>query len=440
MTMPTRRILIPILYDYYLYAYFHKLIARLLTDGFHVTLLTLDEKVVSDYSHLESDGLVIERGPRLIRILHHSRLVFRAGLWIVGRVWTRMVARSHDFVIVPWANKTIWYLFTRRLPSMACESTTLFMDIETEIEYMKEPSERAGRLERRLSRALDSVLGGRYLPKLRGEVMVYAPGHHLINKLFGYRPPNYFSAFVGLDYFTVPGERYVENYRALGARTEMPVVGSPAYEDVFAIASSLSDEEAAKLKGSLGIAAARTVCTFFLSPSSFSNEQIEEVATVVEVARSWRPDAVCVIKFHPKTVASDPQRFRDRLSALGPDLVLITEFGGDDFNTRLILLSDVVVQKQSTVGFIAMLLKRPMVSYDLASTDYYDDMYKRLGASFHATSPEELRDAFSKIDDPAELEGLRKMQADACRAFCLDAESPCTLISQVIQRHFARPT
>ena len=439
MNAAKRRILVPILYDYYLYNYFQKLIPRLLRDGFQVTLLTVDDKVASDYAHFAAEGLIITRGPRVIRALHHGRLVIRAGLWIVGRVWTRRVARNYDFVIVPWPNKPIWYLFTRYLPSMACESTTVFMDIDVEIDYMREPAERAGRLERRFSRALDRMLGGRYLPKLRGEVMMYDPGFHLVNKVFGYRAPNYFSAFTGLDYFTVPGERYVENYRALGASgTEMPVVGSPAYEDVFAIASAFSDEEAAELRDTLGIAAERTVCTFFLSPSNFSQEQIDEVALAVDVARSWRPDAVCVIKFHPKTESSAPLRFRERLASLGPDLVLITEFGGDDFNTRLILLSDVIVQKQGTVGFIAMLLKRPMVSYDLASTGYQDDMYERLGASFHAKSRDQLAEAFARLDDPEQLNRLKEMQVQACRNFCLDVESPCRLISAVVQKHFAR--
>ncbi len=67
---------------------------------------------------------------------------------------------------------------------------------------------------------------------------------------------------------------------------------------------------------------------------------------------------------------------RERLKGLGSDLLVITEFGGDAFVAKLVLCSNSLVQKQSTVAFLILVLKAPMISYNLVDTDYEGDIHK----------------------------------------------------------------
>jgi hypothetical protein len=438
MEQSPRRIYIPLLYEYYLFDYFQVLIPRLLEDGFAVTVMTLDERVLDSYASLDHPNFTLQRGNRLLNLLHRSALPYRIGLWVFGWAWAAITSRSYDFVVVPWPGKPLWYMLARLLPSLSCEITTVMIDVDEEIAYAALSQEKQRRWPYRVSSAIDRVLGGRYLMRLRDTVLMYDPAHHLIARLFGFWAPNSFSAFCGLDYFTVPGYRYKRNYEELGAPAEVCVTGSPAYEALFDVAAGFADADRHSLLEELGIPNDRPLATFFLSPSTFSSDQIEEVALVVEAARRWQEDLVVLLKFHPKTEPGAPERFQARLSGLGGDLYLMTRFAGDEFNARLILSSSVVVQKQGTVGFIAMLLKKPMVSYNLLQTDYLDHMYRTLGASFHAEDIGELERCFRRLDDPTELERLRHMQEEACREFCLDVPSPCSLISEVIATHFER--
>ena len=175
--------------------------------------------------------------------------------------------------------------------------------------------------------------------------------------------------------------------------------------------------------------------SFFLSPSSFSEAQRTEVLRVVEEIDAAIADACFVLKFHPKTRKEDPVAFKSNLESLGERLLIETVFRGDEHNAHLVLASDYVVQKQSTVGFIAMLLGKNIISYNLQDTDYEDDMYKVLDASVHVESIDELRAVLRDIrnGDFVDLKGKRR---DACYKFCLDTCEANKNISKVVQRHF----
>ena len=137
----------------------------------------------------------------------------------------------------------------------------------------------------------------------------------------------------------------------------------------------------------------------------------------------------------PKTRKEDPVAFKSNLESLGERLLIETVFRGDEHNAHLVLASDYVVQKQSTVGFIAMLLGKNIISYNLQDTDYEDDMYKVLDASVHVESIDELRAVLRDIrnGDFVDLKGKRR---DACYKFCLDTCEANKNISKVVQRHF----
>ncbi len=165
---------------------------------------------------------------------------------------------------------------------------------------------------------------------------------------------------------------------------------------------------------------------------------LDRYGSVIDVIRAdaFEQDAQVYMMVEGESLVTEPGRFRRRLQAIGGNLLMLTEFGGDEFNTRLILLSHCVVQKQSGVGYIAMMLQVPIISYNLVETDYQDDMYKIIGGSFHAETVGELEAALDRLETPEAREDLARKQEEACRRYCAVVESPCSEISRVIQRHF----
>ena len=43
----------------------------------------------------------------------------------------------------------------------------------------------------------------------------------------------------------------------------------------------------------------------------------------------------------------------------------MTEYTGDEVNARLVMAANAIVQKQSTVGFLVLLMRTPIISYNL---------------------------------------------------------------------------
>jgi len=264
-------------------------------------------------------------------------------------------------------------------------------------------------------------------------VTSYHPLKLLIDRLMGFRAPSYIVGFSGKIHLTVTGPQIKKNYCTLGLDgKKIYVVGNPGYDHIVSLKDSFTVREKKSFRDDLNIPENRKLWSFFLSPSSFSEIQIKEVITVVKHIRSKVANSFFVIKFHPKTVVSDPPKFRKRLQFLGQDFLLLTEFEGDEFNAKLILISDLVVQKQCTVGWIAMLLQKPMISYNLFETNYYDDMYKVFDASIHVESVEELDLVLDQLNKDVLWTTLKEKQRRACELFCLPTDSANLKISKII--------
>ena len=438
-----RRILLPLLREYYLFDYYKHLACRLQGDGFDVRVVTFDSKIEDEYRKLHP-GLKVEQGPRLIRYLNNrsGNPLVRILLWLAAWGWALQLRSSVDMVVVPFDQKPVWYAMTRVLTSITCHTTTDMIDVSVSAHHYSISDDFAAQPVHRFMEIVDSIFGRRILFRMAGYVIAYDPARLLVDRMMGFRAPSNFHGVSGADYVTVSGHRIAENFQAQGVglpggETRLLVTGSPAYEALYRIARDLDAEQRRKFCTEYGIPADRPMYSLFLSPSKFDENQIEEIAEVIRLIRGHDPRAFIMLKFHPKTRNGEPERFRTRMR-LGPeDMLTITEFGGDELNTRLTLVSHCLVQKQSTVGFIAMLLSIPIISYNFRDTGYADDLYRSLQASFHAESPTAFSDALRLLGTAEGRARLAEMQEAACRNFCIRAPSPCSLVADAIKAHFS---
>lgn len=283
---------------------------------------------------------------------------------------------------------------------------------------------------------IDAMLGGRFLPRWPGQVNKYSPWRLIVDRLMGWRSQNFCCGLSKIRYLTVSGHKIGENYRRLGVdEKKIIVTGNPSYDFAHELKRSFGESEQEKFKEKLGIPRNITLFSFFLSPSSFSEAQISEVLLVVREIETIIADSFFVLKFHPKTSKEAVLEFRSRLKGLCGQFLILTEYRGEEHNVKLVLASDYLVQKQSTVGFIAVLLNKDIVSYNILDTNYEDEMYKVLEASAHVESRETLRKVLIDIRN-GEFVDLRDRQKEACRNFCLETDEANKNISRVIQRHF----
>lgn len=434
------RILIPLLYDYYMFDYFRFLIPELTKHDFDITVITFDPLVKEKYCSF-NPKVKCSRGPFLLKVLmaRYANWFFRLLLWISGWFWALFLKRKYDFVILPWDNKPLWYIISRSIPSLTCHNSTEFIDLDNTIKRDLPALEKASQKRaHRLFLLLDKILSAKLLPRLKGEVLKYRP-HLIIDRLMGFRGKNFYLGCSDPDYLTVTGNKIRDNYLECGfAKDRIIVVGHPGYDYLFRLKNTFGDSDKESFRRSLGIPQDKRIFSFFLSPTSFSQRQLEEVVLMVRNIYSKFKDAFFVLKFHPKTIDLELVKFKDSLDFLNNNLTLSKEFKGDEWNAKLILISDFIVQKQSTVGFIAMVFKRPIISYNIYPTAHEDDMYKILDASLHVESEKELDAILDKLDDRVLLDDLRIRQERACEKFCLATDSANKKIAEIIEGYFLK--
>ena len=131
-----KRIFIPLLFEYYLFDYFRFLIPKLLDAGFGVTLYTFDPGVIERYSVAHPKFEAVS-GSRWLRACHnrHTKAPFRVLLWLLGWAWGSRLKNKYDFAVLPWDNKPLWYIVSRRLPSLTSLTVTTFIDFVGMLTY-----------------------------------------------------------------------------------------------------------------------------------------------------------------------------------------------------------------------------------------------------------------------------------------------------------------
>ncbi len=425
------RVLVPIFYDYYFFNLLRPIVEELVSLGVPVTLMTWDRQVVEKYKQI--DPLEIVKAPRLIRSFWNraNRPTFRLGLWLIAWAWVSALRHKYDCVILPFDNKPVWYVMSRLMRSVYNHSSTEFIDLELTLE--RERIRNVSTWQYRTFQFVEKILKVNLLPRLADETLKFFPHRLWVDRLMGWRAPNYLCGFSGVDLLTVAGSENASVYSQAGIdKSKIMIAGSPLYDRLWDIRKDFLDLEKERFKSGLGLKNNSKIFSFFLSPSAFSTLQIKEVETIVRALCEYFPAAQIVIKFHPKTRLEYVEIFRTVLRKHTQNLVLIHEFSGDEFNAQLILCSDYVVQKQSTVGYIAMRLGVPILSYNIEKTEYEDDMYKIIGASLHIENRQELEAVLPGLFSQDTLIEIKCRQKRACEKFCLDVDSASKAIARGI--------
>jgi hypothetical protein len=437
-----KRIFFALLTEYYLFDYHEPLVKQLRADGFLVSTLADSSRTKASLQR-KDPSLDIIQLPTIIRwaLNRSGNLLARFFLWLLMRAWLVTLRGRFDFAIVPWDYRPVWHSISKSMPSLTPHNTTDFLDVDLKLNRFLLSEAEAKMPTKRFWLLIDKLFGRKLLPRANNRILKFGR-HWILDRLMGFQGDNSFQGFTGVDYLTVMGRDIKDNFQFLGVgvgenTTKIIITGSPNYESFKNIQLQFDSNHRVQFRKDLGIGAQTFIFTLFLSPSKFSNIQIDEIRAVVTVLSEKKPSAHFVIKFHPKTRSGDPERVRMALGDVSERTSIVTQFGGDKWNAKLVLASDCLVQKQSTAGYLGMMFRVPILSYNLLSTGYDDEMYELIGGSYHAESEEALALNVDILDTHEGRKRLSEMQANACERFCRDDCSPCELISDTIKQHFS---
>ena len=424
-----KNILIAHALDHYLYEYLFKLAPFLETKGFIVSVYVFDKKIFNEY---KSTGFTAKYFPLYLRLAYklNSFVILRPIAWIACYFWTFSNKFNYDLAIVPWDNKMIFYSILRGIKSITIHNTTNFIDLELEL------AEQKAKKNYNFIKKIESIFKINLLPRFMGEVTRHG-FHWYVDKLMGMRSSSLMQGFSGIALMTVTGTQVKKNLISAGLNNDpsIHVIGNPSYDGFLSYARDFADKKKHCFMRSLGFSEDDRLFTLFLSPSKFSKTMVEEIKLVLSTIKDYSGEVAVCLKFHPKTNDLDINIITKTLDSLIDKHCVIKDFTGDAYNLDLVLSSEAVIQKQSTIGYIAMLTNTPIVSYNILDTEYGDDMYKILGCSFHAETVKDLRDNLKKLDNDQELIKLFDLQESACKRFCLKTDSPLENFSNVISSY-----
>ena len=281
-------------------------------------------------------------------------------------------------------------------------------------------------------------LGFMQLRRVQGELIDFN-GNDVLDSLIGLTSVHRENGCNGVKYLCVMGSRYSENYRKIGVdskTTEIFVVGNPSCEFCHQLNAEFGQKEKRAFLECSGLPGDKDLFSLFISPSLLSTNQVKEIMMVIDTISRVKDDIHFAVKLHPKTTRQSVCAVRDALGNLDGKATLFTDFTDDVFNAKLIKCSRAVVQKQSTLGFLALIFRVPILSYNLIDTNYHDDLFKMLNISVHSETVDQMMEAVAMLDDPVALASYLKHMSKMEEEYCRFEESPCDNIVAIIDRHF----
>jgi len=439
----SEKILIPLFEDYYLFNYLYGLSNRIQYRGYRVVMYVGSEYSADKVRTLSPEAEV-RRLPRLVTFLNNRGryFLFRLALYLVTFLWVHLrLRREFRFCIVPWTTRPVWNVISRNIPSLTINNVSNLSVVEDSIAEHRFDHDAPMTIGMRMGFLLDK-LGIVRLRRIRGELIDFN-GNDVLESLIGLKSVHRENGCNGVRHLCVMGSKYVENYREVGVdprTTEISVVGNPSYEFCHQLHIEFDEAEKQAFLEESRIPVDKSLFSLFISPSSLSVEQVGEIMMVIDTIADVEQDAHFAVKLHPKTTEHSVRAVNEAMARLDGRATLFTQFKDDVFNAKLIKCSKAIVQKQSTLGFLALIFRVPILSYNLVTTDYHDDLFKLLGISIHSENEDELKAAVGMLNDPANLnayfEHMNKMEEEYCRF----EKSPCDNVISIIDRHFCAKT
>ena len=398
-----KRIIIPLLYDYYLYNYLYILSKKLAENNFEVTFLTFDKKVRKKVS--KKRGINIKFAPKIILFLinRSNNLFFRFFLWIFSYIWGYKLKKIYDLIILPNDQKPYFYCMGLFIPSIIIYVATEFMNINYTLNYYKKKK---------------------------------PPRFLLFDKIMGYKPKG--RLLGSAKNLIVPGHEFKKNYKLLCKQSNLKnrnifVAGMPSYENVLKIKKNWSAQKRGVFLKKLNINYKKNIYSFFLTYSKYDKNKIKEIFIVINEIVKQKKNCFFLLILHPKTNKDDIKHIKTYLSNFSNYKIIFGK-GDEEFNTKIILSSYILLQKQSTVGFLIMLLKKPIISYNILDTEYEDNMYEIMGNSYHCKTILSLRKTLKFINNKKKINLLEKKQEKSCYKFCYPFTSPSKEIINIINK------
>lgn len=423
-----KKVLIVQPHEYYLFNYLVSLAPSLIENRFDVSVYTTDEIV---FKKFQSAGIQVSLFPKHLIYLQKlsDRNFIRPIAWLAFYLWSYRHRKFFDIAILPFDNKLIFLAIKSFIKSCTIHTTINLVNLNQEIiEYQSHK-------KHSLVKFFEQFFRVSIAPRFNGKIMKHNFSWY-IDKIFGPNVPNHIQGFSGVELITVTGAKIKANLIESGLddnSINITVTGNPNYEGFASLIKKFTHQEKEIFKDSLGLPKQEKIFTFFLSPSVFSEVQIKEILLVIGRINFTYPDSTIFLKFHPKTFPKYLEIFEQQISALGIKFIIFKNFTGDDFNLKLILISEAIIQKQSTVGFIAMQARTPIISYNIYDTGYFDNLYEILDCSIHCKSMLEVDKALQDIKNPKLLEQLKIRQAKSCEEFCIETDSPNHEIAMAIR-------
>ena len=434
-----KKILIPLFEDYYLFQYLYVLASKLQERNYHVVIMVSSSQT-SDIVRRMTPAVEVRRFPRLITFLNNRGrfIVLRLALYCVTFMWVRFwLRREFQFSVVPWTTRPVWNIVSRVIPSLTVNNVSNLSVIEDSIAEHKFDHNAPRKLAIRFGFMLDR-LGIVKLRRVRGELINFNRDD-VIESLLGLRSIHRENGCNGIQHLCVMGSEYLNNYREIGVdhrKTEITIVGNPSYEFCYQLHKEFGKEQKREFLQENGLPENQILYSFFISPSSLTEEQINEIMIVVNTISMIDDKAHFVVKLHPKTNTQSVKAVREALVKFEGEVTLFTEFTNDVFNAKLIKCSRAIIQKQSTLGFLALIFRVPILSYNLIDTDYHDDLFKLLGISFHNESEGDLKASLRMLDDQIVMKAYFKRMKNMEEKYCRFEKSPCDNVADIIDRHF----
>ena len=424
----SKRLLIIFPTEYYLFNYVYRFAQDATSFFSEVEVLTLDKFVLNKFSESNVKASFF---PKMLIFAYKlsDYIILRGFTWICFRAFYFLRRNDFDVVFLPWDNKLIFISALAYFKSVTSHCTFNLVNIKDDIEQDKSMKKSP------FIDFFEKILNKDLSPKLQGVTLKHNY-YWYFDKIFGMKSLSHVQGFSGVDLMTVTGIKIMDNVLNAGISSldvKIEVTGNPNYEGILEEADKLKKAGFDELYDNLSIEKDQDVFTLFLSPVSFSKDQISEVKLILKLIRSVYEDCFIIIKLHPSTQKRFTRIFNETCKEVLKNFLIIDKITSDTFNMRLVLLSKAIIQKQSTVGFIAMVLGQPIISYNLIDTGYYDNLYKHLDCSFHAESDEEFITSLHCLNSVDELARLRQRQEKACTNFCLRVNSPNQLIFEAIE-------